>query len=444
MPFSSKPKRLRPIQLVAVIFLTVSGGPYGLETLLVYANKHSALLLLFVTPLLWDVPAILTVLELNSMMPVEGGYYQWVKRGLGLRWAFYEGWWTWLYTFADLAIYPVLFTEYLLFFFPNAEAYKVPVCLFVIWSSALLNIVGIVPVGRVATVLSVVVIIPFLIMIGVAFASPHFSFHLETPSLQGMNLSTIGISLYTIIWNFIGWDNATTYAGEVEKPIRSYIITNITVFLLVILIYSLTVFTVQQIPISAQTLQEQGFPAVGNILGGYWLGALLSVGGLASTLGLFSAVLLSVSRVPKVMADDKLLPAKLDHLHPKFKTPYLSIIVCAAVVSLMIIWSLEDLLIIDVMVYGAGLFIEYLALIALRRKEPDAHRPFTIPLKQQGLYLMMIIPFAIYIIAVTGALSNEEDSTTIKPVLFAVAALCSAEIAWQIIQLRNRYKAATK
>ncbi len=435
-----KPKQLRPIQLIAVIFLTVSGGPYGLETLLVYADKHAALLLLFVTPILWDVPAILTVLELNSMMPVEGGYYQWVKRGLGLRWAFYEGWWTWLYTFADLAIYPVLFTEYLLFFFPQSEAYKLPIGLVVIWSSALLNIVGIVPVGKVATVLGVIVIVPFLILMGTAFTSPHVSFTLASPSLHGMSLSAIGISLYTIIWNFIGWDNATTYAGEVEKPIRSYIITNIVVFVGVLLIYGLTVFTVQQLPISPHVLDQQGFPAAGEILGGYWLGALLSIGGLASALGLFSSVLLSVSRVPKVMADDKLLPRQLDAAHPRFGTPYVSILICASVVSLMILWSLQDLLIIDVMVYGAGLSIEYITLIALRKNEPNAHRPFKIPMGSLGLSIMLIIPLIIYCIAVSGALSNEEGATSATPVLFAVGALCSAEVAWQILRWRKKFK----
>ena len=114
-------KRLRVFQLAAVIFLTVSGGPYGLEPLLTYAGNDGALLLLLITPVLWDIPGILTVLELNSMMPVEGGYYQWVKRALGLRFAFYEGWWTWLYTFVDLAIYPVLFIEYASYFFPEIE-----------------------------------------------------------------------------------------------------------------------------------------------------------------------------------------------------------------------------------------------------------------------------------------------------------------------------------
>jgi amino acid transporter len=94
----SKPpssKKIRRIQLIAVIFFTVSGGPYGLENLLTYAGEHGALMLLLITPLLWDLPAILTVLELNSMMPITGGYYKWVKHTLGNRWGFFEGWWTW-------------------------------------------------------------------------------------------------------------------------------------------------------------------------------------------------------------------------------------------------------------------------------------------------------------------------------------------------------------
>src|SRR5690349_11843066 len=147
-------KKLRVFQLAAVIFLTVSGGPYGLEPLLSYAGKNGALLLLMITPLVWDIPTICAVLELNSMMPVTGGYYQWVKRALGLRFAFYEGWWTWLYTFVDLAIYPVLFVEYLSFFFPGIETYKIPLCLTIIWISAGLNIRGIVPVGKSSIFLS--------------------------------------------------------------------------------------------------------------------------------------------------------------------------------------------------------------------------------------------------------------------------------------------------
>src|ERR1700761_2488708 len=157
MPEPRRPylKKIRTVQLIAIVFFTVSGGPYGLEPLLNYAGDHAAFLVLLITPLLWDVPAIFTVLELNAMMPITGGYYKWVKYALGTRWGFYEGWWTWLYTFVDLAIYPGLFVTYAGFFYPELAAYKVPVCLFIIWSSVGLNILGIVPVGRVSLLLSV-------------------------------------------------------------------------------------------------------------------------------------------------------------------------------------------------------------------------------------------------------------------------------------------------
>ncbi len=326
-------KKLRTIQLAAVIFLTVSGGPYGLEPLINQAGAHAALLLLLITPLLWDIPTIFVVLELNSLMPVNGGYYQWVKRALGLRFAFYEGWWTWLYTFADLAIYPVLFVQYLSFFYPGAVDYQVPICLGVIWVSAGINILGIVPVGRVAMILSVLVFIPFLLLFGWSFAAHHGHFNLPHQSLDGASLPTVGLGLYTVMWNFIGWDNVTTYAGEVSKPVRTYLVSVGLAFLLVLGIYLIATVIALDAHIDPKVLEDKGFPVLGQMLGGYNLGALVAMGGMASALGLFSAVLLSVSRIPKVMADDGLMPALLHRLHPKFKSPYISILCCAVVVS---------------------------------------------------------------------------------------------------------------
>jgi amino acid transporter len=378
-------KRLRIFQLAAVIFLTVSGGPYGLEPLLTYAGNNGALLLLIITPILWDIPTILAVLELNSMMPVEGGYYQWVKKALGMRFAFYEGWWTWLYTFVDLAIYPVLFVEYASYFFPGIEAYKIPICLMIIWAGAGLNILGIVPVGETSLVLGIAVIAPFLILFVTAFASHEVVFSMPHPSLSGMQFSSLGLALFTVMWNFCGWDNSMTYAGEVDRPVRTYIRSTLIAAVVVFAVYIITILTTQASGINYEVLNEEGFPAVGVLVGGNWLGSLLAAGGMASTLGLFSAVLLSVSRVPKVMSDDKLLPEKLQTEHSKFKTPYVSIIVCAAVVSIMILWTFADLIIIDITLYGAGLFLEFLSLIILRKKMADANRPFRIKLNIAGL-----------------------------------------------------------
>jgi len=430
-------KKIRPIQLVAIIFFTVSGGPYGLEPLLTYAGQHGAILLLLITPLLWDVPAIYTVLELNSMMPVTGGYYKWVKYALGNRLGFYEGWWTWLYTFVDLAIYPVLFVIYAGFFFPGADAYKLPLCLVFIWTSAGLNILGIVPVGNVSLFLGAIVLTPFIILYVLAFYHHSGSIALPAPSLRGITFPSLGMALYTIMWNCLGWDNTTTYAEEVENPIRSYLTSTISAFAIVIVVYFLVIWVSQLSGISAARLKDEGFPAVATIVCGHWLGALIAIGGMASCLGIYASVLLSVSRVPMVMAEDKLLPSKLNKQHKRFNTPYISIIVCSVVVSAMVHWDLEALFIIDVTIYGAGLALEYVSLIKLRINEPDTHRPFKIPLGVKGLCVAVALPTIIYFVAFAGALSSSKNG--VLAALFAFVLLCSAELLWQIVKRRKAF-----
>jgi amino acid transporter len=437
MPATNAPgKKLRTLQLAAIIFLTVSGGPYGLEPLLTYAGQNGALLLLMITPVLWDVPTIFVVLELNSMMPVTGGYYQWVKRALGMRWGFYEGWWTWLYTFVDLAIYPVLFVEYAAFFFPEIQSFKIPVCLLIIWASAILNVIGIVPVGKTSLVLGAVVITPFLLLFVYALWFYEGSLSFPRLSLEGIPFSSVGMALYTIMWNFLGWDNTTTYAGEVNKPVRSYILSIATAFALIFLVYFAAVFVAQGSGVDFEQLNEEGFPLLGSLLAGQWLGALLAAGGMASGLGLYSAVLLSVSRIPQVMSEDRLLPSRLNSIHPRFKTPYISIIVCSCVVSFMILFPFEDLLVIDVTLYGAAMFLEFISLIILRIKEPAAHRPFKIPFNVVGLSLMTLLPLSVYSIAIAAAFMDEGGA--FSSLVFAVLALLSGEAIWRLIAWRKR------
>lgn len=422
--------------MVAVIFLTVSGGPYGLEPLLQFAGKNGALLLLLVVPFLWDVPTIFTVLELNSMMPVNAGYYKWVKRALGIRWAFYEGWWSWLYSFTDLAIYPVLFVTYLSFFFPDIAPYKIPVCLLIIWGSAMLNILGIVPVGKVSLILGSIILIPFFILFGISFFTPAFHFTTPTLSLNGIGFTSIGMGLYTVMWNFLGWDNTTTYAGEVDKPVRSYLISMGISFILVIVVYLITTFITQNAGVDFKELSDKGYLLLGVKIAGHWLGVLLSIGGMASALGIFSAVMLSISRVPKVLAEDKLLPMVLSITHKRFNTPYLAIIVCAAIISFMVFWTFTDLLVIDVILYGAGVFLEFISLIVLRVKEPDAPRPFKIPLNVFGLSLLTLLPVGVYVIALIAVFS--QSSKMFTPAVFAVCALLTAEVAWWIMKRLNK------
>ena len=427
-------RRLRTISLAAVIFFTVSGGPYGLEPLL-YNGKDAALLLLIFTPLCWDIPSIMMVLELNSLMPVNGGYYQWVKKALGLRWAFYEGWWTWLYTFFDLAIYPVLFVQYLGFFYPAILIYKIPVCLLIIWSGASLNVLGIRPLGKITLLLSAFVIVPFILLFIMGTQQQH---HLVAShiSFKGSSFSAIGLALYTVMWNFIGWDNATTYAGEVDKPIGSYIKATATAFAFIFAVYCLAVLTAQHSGIDMSVLNDKGFPALGDLLGGKWLGGLIALGGMASSFGIYLAVLLSVSRVPKEMADDKLLPAALNKLHPKYNTPYISICLFSLVASVLCIFTFADLLVVDVTLYGAGLSLEFISLIVLRIKSPLAPRSFKIPLKVPGLIILFLLPVAVLLIALSASISSSGIFNA--PVLLTIGAIVSAELGWLLIVFAGR------
>ncbi|HEU0065357.1 MAG TPA: APC family permease [Flavisolibacter sp.] len=428
-------RKLKTVQLTAVIFLTVSGGPYGLESLLTYAGTDGALLLLLITPLLWDVPTILTVMELNSMMPVTGGYYQWVKKAMGLRWAFYEGWWTWLYTFVDLAIYPFLFVSYAAYLFPEIALYKWPVCIIIIWVSALLNILGIVPVGKVSLTLGAVVIAPFIVMAIYFFVSQHGKIIFPSPGIHN-SFSSTGMGLYTILWNFIGWDNATTYAEEVEHPVTSYVKSTTLAFICIFLLYLITIYISGTSGVNISSLESGGFPVLGNFIAGKWLGNLIALGGMASALGLYSAVLLSVSRVPESMATDGLLPKLLTRLHKKFNTPYVSIIACSLVVSMLVFWAFEELLVIDITLYGAALVLEFIALIIFRKNFPGLYRPFKIKLNTIGLYFLFIPPLCIYFIAIWAAFNH--SNKTLASLLFAAASILTGEILWQILKRRRK------
>src|SRR5438309_11874795 len=148
--------------LVAVLFFTVSGGPFGLEGLVGAVGPGLALLLLVATPLLYSVPEALLIGELASMLPIEGGYYQWVKRAFGRFWGFWNGWRSWTYSLLDMAIYPVLFIQYLRFFAPGLsqlEAWLVALAL--IWGATWLNLRGTVVVGTASGWFVATVLLPF-------------------------------------------------------------------------------------------------------------------------------------------------------------------------------------------------------------------------------------------------------------------------------------------
>ena len=207
------------------MFFTVSGGPFGLEGLVGAVGPGVAVLLLVATPVLYSVPETLLIGELASMLPAEGGYYQWVKRAFGRFWGFWNGWLSWTYSLLDMAIYPVLFIQYLRFFAPGLsqlEAWLVALAL--IWGATWLNLRGTVVVGTASGWFVAMVLLPFGVLAGVAIARwlgqpatpfPVTPFHAAGSSFLG----ALGLGVSQSIWNYSGWDNASTIGGEIEHAI---------------------------------------------------------------------------------------------------------------------------------------------------------------------------------------------------------------------------------
>src|SRR5919198_3213686 len=166
------PRAIGTLGLVFVLFFSTSGGPYTTETLIHSVGPGLGLLILALVPVVWSVPEALIVGELASMLPEEGGYYRWVDRAFGRFWAFQNGWLTWMYSLVDMAIYPVLFDQYLHYFVPALDArFEWLVSLAVIWSATLINVRGSVRVGRASIIAGAFVMLGFL---GMSIASaPH-------------------------------------------------------------------------------------------------------------------------------------------------------------------------------------------------------------------------------------------------------------------------------
>jgi len=391
------PRRISTLGLVFVLFFSTSGGPYTTETLIHSVGPGLGLLILALVPLVWSVPEALIVGELASMLPEEGGYYRWVDRAFGRFWAFQNGWLTWMYSLVDMAIYPVLFNQYLRYFVPGLDARaEWVISLAMIWSATWINIRGSVNVTRVSIIAGSFIMLGFLAL---SVASVPRISHIPwqpfaSEHAHGLGGLAVGISI--ALWNYIGWDNPSTAQGEVKDPSRTYPRALAFALPLVTIGYFLPLLTTLGAS-DWTTWTEGGWPqiaasAVGSA--GRWIAVWIALGGMISALALFNALLLGYSRIPFVLADDGLLPkplAKLD-VHG---TPRTAIIVSSAFYSVFALVSFGKLVVADVLLYSIALFLEFGALVQLRKTEPLLRGAFRIPLGRAEVAMLATLPMIV-------------------------------------------------
>ena len=364
----------------------VSGGTYGTEEIIHGAGYGRGILILLFLPVLWCLPTAFMIGELSSALPQEGGYYAWVRRGLGNFWGFQEAWLSLAASIFDMAIYPTLFVFYLQRMAPwfGVGNHAIYAGLFVVVTCAALNIAGIRVVGITSLWLFFLLSAPFALIVVLApFRMGSLGeAHAAAPAATGLGL--LG-GVLVAMWNYMGWDNASTIAQEVERPQRTYPKAMIAAVVLVSLTYVLPFVMVYLAGIPASMFGEDGSWATvagvlgGKILGFEWLRFLIVLGGMMSAFGMFNALVMSYSRLPLAMARDGMLPKVFAKLNKKTEAPWVAILVCAACWALCLGLGFRRLITLDIMLYGASLMLEFVTLVVLRIREPELKREFRVP-----------------------------------------------------------------
>jgi len=426
------PRAIGTVSLVFILFFCTSGGPYTTETLIHSVGPGLGLLILLLVPVIWSVPEVLIVGELASMLPEEGGYYRWVDRAFGRFWAFQNGWLTWMYSLVDMAIYPVLFNQYLRYFIPGLDGrLEWLISLGIIWGATWINLRGSVRVGRVSIIAGLFVMLGFL---GLSiFSAPRIT-HIPwqpfaSEEARGFGGLAVGISI--ALWNYIGWDNPSTVQGEVKDASRSYPRALAFALPFVTLGYFVPLLTTLGAT-NWTTWTEAGWPqiavgAAGNA--GRWIAIWIALGGMVSALALFNALLLSYSRIPFVLARDRLLPQSLAKLDPR-GTPRTAVIVSAICYSFFALVAFGKLVIADVLLYSLALFLEFGALIQLRKSEPTLRGAFRIPLRRGGVTLLAALPMIVLLGVIT--ISFRDGEYGLPAVIAAAVAIAAGPVMYRL------------
>ena len=249
--------------LVGIMYFTVCGGTFGVEAL--FGNDGSGpglgLVLLFVIPLIFSVPLVLMVHEMNSMMPHEGGYYHWLKQAFGPFAGFLGGWMNLVVSWLDASIYPVLGAVYLAFIFPalndgmTIAGIELPGTLvsflagaLLIWLITALQVRGARLTGLTTNWIGLIILVPLAIMtvLGisnvVAHGAPSLPFLPGGQEISGDSLSgAFGLGLFVVMWNYMGFELATVAGDEIVNPRRTYPRAMVLVLILAVATYVLPV-----------------------------------------------------------------------------------------------------------------------------------------------------------------------------------------------------------
>ena len=406
----------------------VSGGTYGTEEIVHGAGYGRAILILLLTPLLWSLPTAFMIGELSSALPHEGGYYAWVRRALGNFWGFQEAWLSLVASIFDMAIYPTLFVAYLSRMFPwFQQGYRGwMVGLAVVIACAILNMAGVKVVSTTSLWLFFALSAPFVAIVVLA----PLKLGALANAVTKPSTSTVDIlgGLLICMWNYMGWDNASTIATEVERPQRTYPRAMLAAVVIVALSYVLPVAAMWMTGLAPTAWETGSWADIAGLLGGPLLRIGVVLGGMISAFGMFNALVMSYSRLPLAMAQDGMLPSIFGKLQRRSRAPWVAILACAIGWALCLGLGFARLVTLDILLYGFSLMLEFAALAVLRFREPNLPRPFRVPGGLFGVIAVGIPPMLLLGFSIVR--SEHEQVWNMSSFAFAMILIAAGVVAY--------------
>jgi APA family basic amino acid/polyamine antiporter len=338
--------------------------------------------------LVWTVGGVLSLLgaltyaELGASNPDAGGLYVYLRDAFGPLPAFLYGW-TSFFVIASgsVATLAVAFSTYLGQLVSLSPLAARLVSIVLIAFLAAVNIRGTRKSANVqnwttgAKVGGLVVLGLGLILAG---GAPRAT---AAAAATPLTLAGVGTAMIGVLWAYEGWQYVTFSAGETRDPQRVFprAITLATAALVVIYLLANFGYLVALGPVAAMKSETVAADAVGTVLGaaaGKVVGALILVSIFSAANGLF----LTSPRMYFAMARDGVFFKRLADIHPRFETPAFAIIAIAAWSALLAATGTFQQLLTYVVFTGWAFYgLGALSIFALRRRFPDAPRPFRVP-----------------------------------------------------------------
>jgi len=339
----------------------------------------------------WAISGVLSLFgalsfaELAAMLPQAGGQYIYLREAYGSLVSFLCGWTFFLAVQSgSIATVAVGFAQYLGDFFPVSPWQQKAAAAAAIVVLTAINYRGVREGGCVQSVLTGLKVGAMVAIVVLGFAlvrgSSGGGATLLAPSGTHL-LSSFGVAMVAALWAYDGWNNGTFAAGEVKNPERTLPLALVLGTAAVIAIYlSLNlvyyhVLTPPEIARSSRVAADAGVRIFGRA-GSHFVTLAIIV----SMFGSVNGMVLAGARVYYAMAKDGLFFRWCGAVHPKFRTPHLSLVFQSGwAIFLVIFGTYEELFTYVIFVAWVFYALTAFAVIVLRRKKPHLPRPYRVP-----------------------------------------------------------------